>query len=114
MRIATAEAQMGIPRSEALEHMARRAGVDEMRSLVSVILQAEKFGTSISRALRNQADSLRTKRRQAAEERAQKTAVKLMMPLVLFIFPAMGVVLGGPAVINIIKTLGEHPIPGVN
>jgi tight adherence protein C len=113
LRIATMESQMGLPRSEALDNMARRCGVDEMRSLVSVVLQAEKFGTSIAKALRNQADSLRTKRRQAAEERAQKTAVKLMIPLVLFIFPAMGVVLGGPAVLNILRAMRENPVPGL-
>lgn len=112
MRIATIEAQMGIPRGEALENMARRSGVEEVRSLVSVIMQAEKFGTSVAKALRNQADSLRTKRRQAAEERAQKTAVKLMIPLVLFIFPAMGVVLGGPAVIKMIEALKSSPSLG--
>jgi len=112
LRIATMETQMGIPRAEALDNMARRSGVDEMRSLVSVILQAERFGTSIAKALRNQADSLRTKRRQAAEERAQKTAVKLMLPLVLFIFPAMGVVLGGPAVIKMIEALRDNPALG--
>lgn len=112
LRIATMEAQMGIPRSEALENLARRTGLEEVRSLVSVIVQAEKFGTSISKALRNQADSLRTKRRQAAEERAQKTAVKLMLPLVIFIFPAMGVVLGGPAVIKMIEALKNNPALG--
>ncbi len=109
MRIATMESQMGIPRAEALENMAQRTGLEEMRSLVSVILQAEKFGTSIARALRNQADSLRTKRHQAAEERAQKTAVKLMIPLVLFIFPAMGVVLAGPAAIKMLEALKNNP-----
>ena len=112
MRIATMESQMGIPRAEALENMSRRCGLDEMRSLVSVVLQAEKFGTSIARALRNQADSLRTKRRQAAEERAQKTAVKLMIPLVMFIFPAMGVVLGGPAVLRMIEAVKDNPSLG--
>lgn len=109
MRIATMEATMGIPRGEALENMARRTGLDEVKSLVSVILQAEKFGTSIAKALRNQADSLRTKRRQAAEERAQKTAVKLMIPLVLFIFPAMGVVLAGPAAIKMMQAAKDNP-----
>lgn len=109
MRIATMETQMGIPRGEALENLARRCAVEEMRSLVMVILQAEKFGTSIARALRNQAETLRTKRRQAAEERAQKTAVKLMMPLVLFIFPAMGVVLAGPAALKMLAALKTNP-----
>jgi tight adherence protein C len=109
MRIATMETQMGLRREEALENMARRTGLDEVKSLVSVVVQAEKFGTSIAKALRNQADALRTKRRQQAEERAQKTAVKLMIPLVLFIFPAMGVVLGGPAVINFMRNWMANP-----
>ncbi len=109
LRIATMETQMGLPRNEALSNMARRTGLDEVRSLVSVITQAEKFGTSVARALRNQATALRTKRRQRAEEKAQKTAVKLMIPLVMFIFPAMFVVLGGPAAINIMKALKENP-----
>lgn len=109
LRIATMEGQMGLPRNEALENMSRRSGVDELRSLVSVIVQAEKFGTSVARALRSQAEALRTKRRQAAEERAQKTAVKLMIPLVLFIFPAMGVVLAGPAAINMMQALKNNP-----
>lgn len=112
LRISTMEAQMGLPRAEALDNMARRTAVDELRSLVSVITQAEKFGTSIAKALRNQAESLRTKRRQAAEERAQKTAVKLLIPLVLFIFPAMFVVLGGPAAINVIQAVKDNPTLG--
>ncbi|MCG3127446.1 MAG: hypothetical protein CHACPFDD_02306 [Phycisphaerae bacterium] len=109
MRIAVAESQMGLPRAEALENMARRTDVPEVKSLVSIILQAEKFGTSIAKALRNQADALRVKRRQKAEERAQKTAVKLMIPLVIFIFPAMGVVLGGPAALKMIEAMKNTP-----
>jgi len=105
-RIATMEAQMGIPRSEALENMAMRTGLDELRSFVSVITQAERFGTSVAKALRHQGEAMRTKRRQAAEEKAQKTAVKLMIPLVMFIFPAMGVVLAGPAAINLMEAFG--------
>jgi tight adherence protein C len=112
MRISTMEQQMGIPRGEALENMSRRADLDELRSLVSVITQAEKFGTSVAKALRNQANVLRTKRQQAAEERAQKTAVKLLMPLILFIFPALGIVLGGPAALRMIEALGENPSLG--
>jgi tight adherence protein C len=112
LRISTMEAQMGLPRTEALGNMARRTGVEELRSLVSVVTQAEKFGTSVAKALRNQAEALRTKRRQQAEERAQKTAVKLMIPLVLFIFPAMFVVLGGPAVINVMKAVKANPSLG--
>lgn len=102
MQIATLETQMGVPRAESLENMARRCGVDEMQALVAVIIQAERFGTSVARALRVQADTLRTKRRLKAEERAQKTTVKLMVPLILFIFPSIFVVLVGPAAMKLI------------
>ncbi len=106
-QISVIETQMGTTRSEALTKMADRTGVPEMRALVAVITQAEKLGTSIAKALRNQAESLRTKRRQKAEERAQKTAVKLLIPLILFIFPAIFVVLAGPAAIHLMKTFSE-------
>jgi tight adherence protein C len=110
LKISTIEAQMGIPRAEALTKMANRTGVSEMRALVAVITQAEKLGTSIASALRTQADSLRTKRRQRAEERAQKTAVKLLLPLILFIFPTIFVVLAGPAAIQLMRTFsGDTP-----
>lgn len=108
LQIATVETQMGVPRSEALTKMAIRSGVQEMRALVAVITQAEKLGTSIAKALRVQADTLRTKRRQRAEERAQKTAVKLLLPLILFIFPTIFVVLAGPAAIQLIKTFKDQ------
>ncbi|GMU38586.1 MAG: type II secretion system F family protein [Phycisphaerae bacterium] len=109
LQIVTLESQMGIPRAEALGNLANRTGVSEMRSLVAIINQAERFGTSIARALRTQAETLRTKRRQAAEERAQKTTVKLMAPLILFIFPAILVVLAGPAALKMIQTLKDNP-----
>lgn len=109
LQLVTLETQMGIPRSEALSNLATRTGVEEMRSLTAIINQAERFGTSIARALRNQSDALRTKRRQAAEERAQKTTVKLMAPLILFIFPAILVVLAGPAALKMIETLSNTP-----
>jgi tight adherence protein C len=109
LRLVTLESQMGIPRSEALVNLTTRTGLDEIRSLVAVINQAERFGTSIARALRNQSDALRTKRRQAAEERAQKTTVKLMAPLILFIFPAILVVLAGPAALKMIEALSNTP-----
>jgi len=113
MMIATLETQMGLPRMEALSNMAERTGVPEMRALVAVITQAEKFGTSVAKALRIQADTLRSKRRLKAEERAQKTAVKLMLPLILFIFPSIFVVLVGPAGLKIAKTLGAGgPLSG--
>jgi tight adherence protein C len=110
MQLVTYEGQMGIPRSEALGNMALRTGVPEMQSLVAIISQAEKFGTSVAKALRNQADAMRVKRRQAAEEKAQATTVKLMLPLMLFIFPAIFVVLVGPAALNMIKTFQNNPM----
>lgn len=106
-QIATLETQMGIPRAEALQNLALRCGAAEMKSLVAIITQAERFGTSIAQALRRQADAMRVKRRQAAEERAQKVAVKLLLPLILFIFPALFIVLGGPAALNVIDGLGS-------
>ena len=107
LQISTIETQMGVPRAEALTKMANRTAVSEMRALVAVITQAEKLGTSIASALRIQAESLRTKRRQKAEERAQKTAVKLLLPLILFIFPTIFVVLAGPAALSLMKTFGS-------
>ncbi|MCO6436258.1 MAG: type II secretion system F family protein [Phycisphaerae bacterium] len=107
LQLVTLESQMGIPRNEALDNFAVRSGLEEARSLVGVVNQAERFGTSISNALRRQSEALRTKRRQAAEEKAQKTTVKLMLPLILFIFPAILVVLAGPAALKMIETLGK-------
>lgn len=107
LQLVTLETQMGIPRSESLQNFATRAGIDEARSLVGVVNQAEKFGTSIARALRRQSETLRTKRRQAAEERAQQTTVKLMLPLIFFIFPAIFVVLGGPAALTMMEALKD-------
>jgi len=109
LQIVSLESQMGIPRAEALANLTSRTSLDEVKSLVAIINQAERFGTSIARALRNQSDALRVKRRQAAEERAQKTTVKLMAPLILFIFPAILVVLGGPAALKMMESLKTTP-----
>jgi len=106
------EVQMGIPRSDALTNLATRTGVPEIKSLTAILIQAERFGTSIASALRVHADSLRTKRRQKAEERAAKTAVKLIIPLILFIFPAIFVVLAGPAVLKLWETLTSTVFTG--
>lgn len=103
--LANLQLQMGRSRSEVLHEMGARCGVPDVRSLAAVIIQAEKFGSSIAQALRVQSDSMRTRRRQLAEERAQKTAVKLIFPLVLFIFPGLFVVLVGPAAITMIREL---------
>ena len=97
--------QMGRPRREVLHDLGVRTGVDDVRSLVAILIQADKFGSSIAQALRVQSDSMRTKRKQMAEEKAQQTAVKMIFPLVLFIFPGIFVVLVGPAAIMMIEGL---------
>ena len=95
----------GTPRDQALLDMADRTGVGEVRSLVTMLIQTERFGTSIAKSLRIHADTLRTKRRQRAEEAAAKTAIKMIFPLALCIFPALFVVILGPAMIDIFQTL---------
>jgi len=97
--------QMGRPRSEALHELGVRTGVDDLRSLAAILIQADKFGSSIAQALRVQSDSMRTRRKQLAEERAAKTAVKLIFPLVIFIFPGIFVVLVGPAAITMTREM---------
>ncbi len=95
--------QMGKVRRECLREMGLRCGVDDMRGLVATLINAERFGSSIGPALRQQSDTMRLKRRQYAEERAQKTAVQMPFPLVLFIFPGIFVVLVGPAAVMMMK-----------
>lgn len=97
--------QMGRARREVLHDLGVRTGVDDMRALSAILIQADRFGSSIAQALRVQSDSMRVKRRQLAEERAQQTAVKMIFPLVLFIFPGIFVVLVGPAAIMMIDGL---------
>ena len=97
--------QMGRGRTEVLHELGARTGVDDLRSLAAILIQADKFGSSIAQALRVQSDSMRTRRRQLAEEKAAKTAVKLIFPLVIFIFPAIFVVLVGPAAITIVNEM---------
>jgi len=106
------EVQMGITRSEALKNLGVRTDVPEIKSLVAILIQAERLGTSVAAALRVHADSLRVKRRQEAEERAAKTAVKLIIPLILFIFPAIFVVLAGPAMLKLFQTLSNISMQG--
>jgi tight adherence protein C len=102
----TLEMRAGTGREEALRRLGERTGVSEVSSLVSMLIQTDRFGTSVAHALRVQASSLRTKRRQRAEEAAAKTAVKLVFPLVIFIFPALFVIILAPAMIQIFATLG--------
>ena len=97
--------QMGRPRREVLHDLGVRSGVDDLKALAAILIQADRFGSSIAQALRVQSDTMRVKRSQLAEERAQKTAVKLIFPLVLFIFPGIFVVLVGPAAISMINNL---------
>jgi len=97
--------QMGRPRRDVLHDLGVRSGVDDLKALAAILIQADRFGSSIAQALRVQSDSMRTRRRQIAEEKAAKTAVQLIFPLVLFIFPGIFVVLVGPAAINIVNTL---------
>ncbi len=99
------EIRAGTPRDDALRNLAERTGVADLQSLVAMLIQTDRFGTSIAQALRVHADTMRTKRRQRAEEAAAKTTIKLVFPLVLFIFPTMFVVILAPALIRIIRTL---------
>ncbi|MCI0404097.1 MAG: type II secretion system F family protein [Acidobacteria bacterium] len=105
LALANFQLQMGRPRREVLHDLGVRTGVDDVRSLAAILIQADRFGSSIAQALRVQSDSMRTRRKQLAEEKAAKTAVQLIFPLVLFIFPGIFVVLVGPAAISIMKTM---------
>jgi tight adherence protein C len=103
--IANLEIRVGREREEALRNLAERTGVDDLRSLVAMLIQADRFGTSIARAVRVYADSLRTKRRQRAEQAAQKAAVKLLFPLACFLFPTLFIAILGPAALQLMDTL---------
>lgn len=103
--LCTMQMQMGKRRSEVMLELGVRTGVDDLRALATIVIQAEKFGSSVAQALRVQSDAMRTKRRQIAEEKAAKTAVQLIFPLVLFIFPAIFVVLVGPAAITVVNEM---------
>ncbi len=100
LKLVTTETRAGKPRLEALKNFAERTKVDDVRSLVTMLVQTERFGTSLSQALRTHAETSRTKRRQRAEERAQKVGVKMVFPLVFFLFPALYIVILGPAVVK--------------
>lgn len=107
MSLVILEQRAGLPRAEAWKHFADRTDVDVVRSLVSVLVQAEKFGTSVAKTLRIHSDTLRTQRRQKVEELAAKTTVKLVFPLVLFIFPSLFLVTLGPAAITVMEGFGK-------
>jgi tight adherence protein C len=99
------EIRAGTPRDQALRNLAERTGLEDIENLVSTMIQTERFGTSVGRALRVQSDTLRQKRRQRAEEAAAKTTIKLVFPLVMFIFPSLFVVVLGPAAIQVVRAL---------
>ena len=99
------QVQMGRVRRDVLHDLGVRTGVEDVKSLAAMLIQAERFGSSIGQALRVQSDSMRVKRRQLAEEKAQKTAVQMLIPMILFIFPGIFVVLVGPAAIKMMDTM---------
>jgi len=99
------EVQAGVPRDKSLTNMAVRTGVPEVANLMTILIQTNKLGTSLAKTLRVHADSMRTKRRQLAEERAAKTPVKLLFPLIFFILPALFVVIIGPGIIRVMRAL---------
>ena len=104
------EMRAGKPRAEALRNLVDRTGVDDIRSLVGTLIQTDRFGTSVAQALRVHSDSLRTERRQRAEEQAAKTTIKMVPPLVIFVLPSIIFVTIGPAVIELIRQLA--PVSG--
>jgi tight adherence protein C len=102
------EQRAGRPRAEAWKHVGERTDVDTIRSLASILIQADKFGTSVGKTLRTYSETLRTRRRQDAEEQAAKTTVKLVFPLVLFIFPSLFVVTLGPSMIIMFEGFAKY------
>lgn len=103
LSLANMQLQMGRARRDVLHDLGVRTGCDDMKALVATLIQSERFGSSIALALRVQSEAMRTKRRQMAEEKAQKTAVQMLFPMVLFIFPGIFVVLVGPAAIKMVN-----------
>lgn len=103
LQLVNMEMRVGKTRLEALRELARRTGVEDIKALVAMLIQTERFGTSVAQSLRVHSDDLRMKRRQRAEEMSAKTTVKMVPPLVLFIFPALMVVILGPAVITLMR-----------
>jgi tight adherence protein C len=106
LRLINLELRAGKARSEALHNLAERTGVDDISSLVAMLVQTDKFGTSVAQSLRVHSETVRTKRRQRAEEAAAKTGVKMVFPLVFCIFPAIWVVTIGPAALKFIQVMG--------
>jgi len=105
LSLVTLEMRAGKRRSEALKNLAERTGEAELRKLVAILVQNDRFGTSMGESLRTHSDFLRSRRRQDAEERAGKVGVKLVFPIFFFILPSMLVVAAGPGILQIFKSL---------
>lgn len=105
LKLVNMEARLGKSRAEALRDLGTRTGVEDVKTAIAMLIQTDRFGTDLARALRVHSDTMRTKRRQRAEELAAKASVKMVPALVFFIFPAMFVVVLGPAVISVIRNL---------
>jgi len=105
LHLRNVEVNMGRSRADAFRNLAERTGVEDLKALVAILIQTDKFGTSVGQALRIFSDSLRTKRRQRAEEKAAKLAIKMVVPMVVFIFPGVFIVILGPAFIAIVRDL---------
>jgi tight adherence protein C len=99
LRVVVLEQRAGRPRQDTWKHLAERTDVECIRNLVTMMIQSEQFGTSIGKTLRTHSDTLRTQRIQQVEEQAAKTTIKLIFPLVFFIFPSLFLVVLGPAVL---------------
>jgi tight adherence protein C len=111
LKMIITEVRAGKPRLEAFRNFASRTKVEDVKSLVAMLVQTDRFGTSVAQALRTHAEVSRTKRRQRAEERAAKIGVKLVFPLVFFLFPAFYVVTLGPAVIQFVRVFFGQVVP---
>ncbi|HEV2716645.1 MAG TPA: type II secretion system F family protein, partial [Terriglobales bacterium] len=101
------EMRAGKPRAEALRNLSERTGVDDVRALVTTLVQTDRFGTSVATALRMHSETLRTERRQRAEEQAAKTTIKMIIPLAVFILPSIIFVTLGPAMIQLFRQLSQ-------
>lgn len=110
LQLVTAEVNAGVPRPEALRHLSDRTGLDDITALVNVLIQAERFGTSVARALRVHSEHVRVRRMQRAEEKAAQVSPKLTVAMILFILPCLVVILIGPALINVKNVL----LPAMN
>jgi tight adherence protein C len=107
MVLVSLERRLGVPRPDALREMVRRTGVDDVQSLVGLLVQSQRYGTGVSEALRIFADTMRDTHMQRAEEAAEKLSVKLSVPMIVFVFPAVLIVAGGPGVMALMGALAQ-------